>query len=356
MNITFLIGNGFDLNMELKTRYSDFYSEYINIHSENPAIRQFKKDISSDIKTWADFELEFGKYIEKYNAKNKNDIIVCRDDFLEEFIYYLRRQEQQINYKNLENEIIEKFKNSLRGFHEKLSPESQQIFINLYSNYSQERTYYHFISFNYTNILDNCIDLIRNAPVPKMQTSNQKIIAANDIRDIIHIHGTVDEDTILGVDNSTQIFNDELAKDKTFTRLVLKPEINKKLRNRKIESVISILNASTVICVFGMSIGETDKTWWQYLGKWLLNDKHHLVFFDVIDKYNKIHTSQTIRSVDKIINHFYNMADFPDDKRDLCESRIHIGFNTGLFKVDLTRSMDDTEKVELIEEKELLTV
>ena len=29
MNITFLIGNGFDLNLNLNTRYSDFYKYYI---------------------------------------------------------------------------------------------------------------------------------------------------------------------------------------------------------------------------------------------------------------------------------------------------------------------------------------
>jgi hypothetical protein len=30
-NITFILGNGFDLNLGLKTRYTDFYPEYIKI-------------------------------------------------------------------------------------------------------------------------------------------------------------------------------------------------------------------------------------------------------------------------------------------------------------------------------------
>ena len=30
MNITYLIGNGFDLNLGLRTRYTDFYDYYLN--------------------------------------------------------------------------------------------------------------------------------------------------------------------------------------------------------------------------------------------------------------------------------------------------------------------------------------
>lgn len=29
MNVTFLIGNGFDINLGLKTSYKDFYEQYI---------------------------------------------------------------------------------------------------------------------------------------------------------------------------------------------------------------------------------------------------------------------------------------------------------------------------------------
>ncbi len=35
MNITFLIGNGFDLNLGLKTRYTDFYKYYMEHNPNN---------------------------------------------------------------------------------------------------------------------------------------------------------------------------------------------------------------------------------------------------------------------------------------------------------------------------------
>jgi len=60
MNITFLIGNGFDLNLKLKTRYSDFYEYYI----ENDPNDLLSKSIKSDYEMWSDLELGIGKFLE----------------------------------------------------------------------------------------------------------------------------------------------------------------------------------------------------------------------------------------------------------------------------------------------------
>ena len=65
MNVTFILGNGFDLNCGLRSSYNDVIKKYIQ-HSatdrvlENPAVERFKRkieeDISRDSKLWSDFE------------------------------------------------------------------------------------------------------------------------------------------------------------------------------------------------------------------------------------------------------------------------------------------------------------
>lgn len=46
MNVTFLIGNGFDLNLGLATQYPDFLKEYLVDNPDDTAeIRTFKEDI-----------------------------------------------------------------------------------------------------------------------------------------------------------------------------------------------------------------------------------------------------------------------------------------------------------------------
>jgi len=44
MNIVFIIGNGFDLNLGLKTKYTDVYKDYCKTStSDSELIRRFKK-------------------------------------------------------------------------------------------------------------------------------------------------------------------------------------------------------------------------------------------------------------------------------------------------------------------------
>lgn len=54
MNILFIIGNGFDLNLNMKTAYSDFYSHYIKQESPSPVVKIMKEDISQSFQNWSD--------------------------------------------------------------------------------------------------------------------------------------------------------------------------------------------------------------------------------------------------------------------------------------------------------------
>lgn len=52
MNITYLIGNGFDVNIGLKSSYADFYKSYVNNHPDNEAdvVTRFKNKIYRRLK------------------------------------------------------------------------------------------------------------------------------------------------------------------------------------------------------------------------------------------------------------------------------------------------------------------
>ena len=66
MKFVFLIGNGFDLNLNLKTRYRNFYDRYISLPSKNSTIKKFKEVLSDNLDNWADLELELGKYANNF--------------------------------------------------------------------------------------------------------------------------------------------------------------------------------------------------------------------------------------------------------------------------------------------------
>ena len=50
--IAFLIGNGFDLNIGLATRYDQFCKHYLKEHSED----FLAKSMKTDMKLWSDLE------------------------------------------------------------------------------------------------------------------------------------------------------------------------------------------------------------------------------------------------------------------------------------------------------------
>ena len=69
MNIVHIIGNGFDLNLDLKTSYKDFYDYYIKINSKNEIIYKQPCITSSISLSHFANKIIVGKAY--YNSKNK---------------------------------------------------------------------------------------------------------------------------------------------------------------------------------------------------------------------------------------------------------------------------------------------
>ena len=60
---------------------------------------------------------------------------------------------------------------------------------------------------------------------------------------------------------------------------------NKRFGNDKIQTVRSYIDSSVAVCIFGMSLGATDKMWWNYICKWLQGaDKRRLIIFSKPDQ------------------------------------------------------------------------
>ena len=73
MNITFLIGNGFDLNVGLATTYSAFLEEYAKpSDKDSDLLKYFKQKILKDAKMWSNAELAFGAATEQFISHNES--------------------------------------------------------------------------------------------------------------------------------------------------------------------------------------------------------------------------------------------------------------------------------------------
>lgn len=284
--IAFIIGNGFDLQVGLKTRYIDFYKIYCDIkNNDSDLLTKFKKQILQDEaqgwKNWSDFELGMGQQANKFNTPG--DFLSCFDDFVVQFNAYLSSECDKIDWSSVDQNIKDEFLQSILAFTTRIKSVPQNTFAQALALPQDQNTNYAFLQFNYTNAFDKLLGYVREQFNPP---KNRRMIHSN-----MHIHGELDRHPIIGVDSIEQI---NTSSEKSFSESIktvfVKPLFLKAIQARNVsvqipaKKAISIIKSSSIICVFGASIGETDKTWWKEIGNWLQskdNKDKYLVIFDV---------------------------------------------------------------------------
>jgi len=350
MNITFLIGNGFDVGIGMKSRFKDFFPIYQEQSKNKPErIRKLADEIGTDYETWADFESALGRYTVKFNKDTKQDFIAQLRDFEESFISYLVSEESSLKIeedKNVETVI----KNALLRYYAEpnLAPVSSIAIKSLYEAYSSKNHLYNFVNFNYTYTLEKCLQKVSQKIVHRRTYGGSD--RSDSIGKIIHVHGRYDLFPIIGVNDINQIANKELAADKEFTNYIVKPSLNELLRQNNDTNATNLINQSMIICVYGMALGETDKKWWQLLIKWLSGEpSRQLVIFDYDEKYTTSTQFAWLEKEDSIIA---KLGDYNSNSginiEDL-RTRIHIAVHKNIFAMDIPRKNKDEWKKVLSE-------
>lgn len=190
---------------------------------------------------------------------------------------------EQQKYSIDDEEIVKKeFSKSMLQFFNELPINDIESIKTTLEKYKSEEYIYCYITFNYTNILDRIVQLYGGVSDSRVIATHicNGISKSNRIGKVIHIHGTTNEEMILGVNDESQVDNDALKADSIFLDTFIKKRMNYSIGQRKTENAISVINNSHIVCIFGMSIGNTDKMWWEELINWLkANEKNILIIF-----------------------------------------------------------------------------
>jgi hypothetical protein len=350
MNVLFLIGNGFDLNVGLKTRFKDVLEAYLKREDTDPRLCKFKEGINQNFENWSDFEKQMGVYTEKFTIETIDDYCFCIRDFREFLVAHLKKEESQIDYTQYKHEIVSVFKKSIQNFYKFLQPSDINIFRT--ETKTPESIYYNFITFNYTHVLDKCLELVKND-----SGSFGRPGIVDVVGQILHVHGTTEESLIMGVDNVSQIANENIAIDKKLQRTIIKPVINDKLKNLNNQTGQSLVLQSNIICVFGLSLGETDKRWWELLGHMLKSyAEFRLILYVKEDEWNLVHPEDSIEKIEEVLDKAFNAMNI--SPTESISDRIYIGFNTDMFKIDLTKKEKDSPtstRVQVVSSRPLIS-
>ena len=335
MNITYIVGNGFDINIGLKTTYKAFLNEYKkDDEKDTDIIKWFKKVVLSDEELWSSAEVAFGKTTEKFGKEkyNADDFYLCYEDFCIKLAKYLKEQESRIDDSKLDviakTTFFRAFTNYLNGFREAEKQEINSLINNIGSGFK-----YNFVSFNYTTTLDKCIKSIKNNKVSMGKRNYANTSYENSLGNVFHIHGYTDKDMVFGVNDETQIsdmgifegFGDE------YVDQLIKVKTNN-MNGEKIDvKVHNLIKESDLIYIFGMSIGETDKLWWSRICEAMkIRDKMQLIIYNYEVPQMMLFQRSFRTFVNSERNKFMSFSNLNDVDKNSIANRIHFA-RTNIF-------------------------
>ena len=95
MNITFLIGNGFDLGLGLASDYKSFYPYFIeNANKDNIIRHEIEKAGKDNYVNWSDLESALGRFTAKITYDNADQFVRDKVELDELLKRYLLSQEE----------------------------------------------------------------------------------------------------------------------------------------------------------------------------------------------------------------------------------------------------------------------
>ena len=336
MNITYLIGNGFDISCGLKTRYVDFINEYLEVESDDPDIRNFKKLIADDYCTWSDAELAFGQLTEKIESATK--FRKCFRDFLIGLNTYFTKQEASFDCDAISNEESTTFLAGLKHFHVLLKEESKEILEACVGNGDRNHVTYNFIIFNYTGLFEK----ILRCSIPENSNDLGSIqIGTKEypclLGSLEYAHGSLSSPPLIfGVNDPDQISHSILRNNRQLIQTMVKPIESHDTRFNAYNRCKKLIQESDIICTFGMSIGATDSTWWnEILTRLSKNDCANLLIHQWNLECNKTLAGDITRETRKCKNKLIKSAKVDFEVVTGVKNRIHVLINENPFHISM---------------------
>lgn len=327
MKILHLIGNGFDRNIGLKTGYEDFYKYYTQVvKSDDPIIQKLKNNISDYLENkilskvdWSDLEIALGKYTKDIN--NVDELQKIYIDLNLNLHNYIKMQEESIDNKGattLMQHLVTPFK--------KLRPVDQNSLRPFYEKWKSASWYVNIVTFNYTRTLEVKLTYKGSTQHALNRTpyNNQCLLQS-----IKHIHGTIDDAILVGVNDKSQIANEQFKKSQTALDLLVKPQSNRVIGSEIDSTCVNKIKEANLICLFGLSLGDSDKYWWEQLGEQLKRNDFRLIYFVKGDELPIKHLIGG--KIEECKKYLLSKTTLSDTEKETAKEKIFIGYNTDIF-------------------------
>jgi hypothetical protein len=321
MKVLYLIGNGFDLNLGLNTSFEDFFEYYKNTISDEPLIQKLKENIKGKKKDWSDLEIAFGEYTKKFNTLEEFDLVF--DNLKDELAIYLIQQQNNFDFEILNQKTFFNFLGNPESY---LLPKDKNQIKNIFSKFGSSNWSLEISTFNYTSILDILIGKDKNNFSIGIRQNGQNVI----FKRLVHIHGYLDNHMVLGVNDVDQIGNFHFKNNPVIINSIVKDKCNESYKLMTEQIVRNQISRANLIVIFGSSIGDTDKIWWEFVGKRLTQDCILILFKKGVNLRPR-QEHKIFRYEKEIKNHFLEKTNLTEIEKSMIEDKIFIGLNTSFL-------------------------
>lgn len=323
MNIVFLLGNGFDKNLDLPTSYREFYEYYLHQHSDTKVVNELKHAIQTDLdnggKDWADLEKALGQHAATWTSCDEA-CEACRDinRHLKAYLSGIDLSQVEVGTIGAELYLPTHY----------FSRSEQQRISNICSFNLGAQDIVDVITFNYTKTLERLL--------PDNSTTNRQKLYVRGSRTgylgrILHIHGTLDDsEVILGVNDPSQIANESLRDNPRALGWLVKPTMTLERGDMIDTQCEQLITGANVICMHGLSMGDTDTKWWRLIGEHLPGLNLVLLFYFDTDAFD---FTPDIRDHERQIRENFLRKCLPDDdRRSRFDDKVLIAYKSSIFR------------------------
>ena len=336
MNIVYLIGNGFDKNLGMKTDYREFYEYYLHLPHRNDSdvVKMFKVQLDANLKYWSDLELALGCYLEFLDA---DQAVELHEHLIDHLSKYIEIEENDWPFDRDQKGLFNRY--LMNPHKEGRLSEMETTAIDTYrSRWNIQAWDIKIITFNYSK----SIERITQNQFGKIGNHGNYDIVLSAME---HIHGFTDERMILGVNDASQIANEKLRGESRVTNRYVKSDCNNNAYRRAHDAkCLQWISKANLICTFGLSFGDTDKKWWEAIGEALKRDCKMILFeYNPGKVFNKNQGPAQLDEEEQVKNKFLKQTNVEDSLIKKVKTNICVAYNTKMFKLDIGNRTSDGE-------------
>lgn len=191
------------------------------------------------------------------------------------------------------------------------------------------------ISFNYTNTIESLVSVNADQPIGTFYQSSNR--GKTFLTAIEHVHGFVDNRLIVGVNDASQIANEQLRKTSAMDWYV-KARGNMMTGQMHADRCRQYISNAHLICAFGFSFGSTDQQWWEYIVRRMLADSNvRLILYIYAPNvsFNSLQFARMNEYKQKQKDYFIKQSGvvLREELRESLKNRIFIALNSKMFNL-----------------------